>query len=556
MRRTIPLLLLSLASCVTPPGRPSPAGVGPAQSLTATSTASRVVLLSFDGLGADQLAAQQGLTAFTALRSEGTTARVIPVSPTATSTTHVSILTGADPQRHGIVSNRYHRAGTPLDQVTSGKTDDIDAESIVEAARRQGKRVGAVPFLSVDGRNETRRADFGLVWTSSLTRGKTIRLTRADFRREWLPPTWSGPAQSASSFSPVMRARIEWSAPKKVRRDVDITAFDTTDDQIENYDRYVIETEDGEVRPDASGWFAITRPTDEGLFGSWSKVLSTAPDLTVELYWGAISRTEAYPDSFRRMLDADAGFWPGNPDEQSDIDPATFEQQIVRLSEFLSRAQVLTLEKMDFDLLLAYQPPIDQAAHNFLDYDADVIHRSFETADRALAAVRSRLDLTRDALVVVGDHGVAAIEREVRVNRLLAELGFAARWRAVTYGGVAHLYRNGEPDDGEALRAALEKSGYFERIDVRQANWHRNSGQLIAWAPPGTDLSDSSEAPVVGERRSYGHHGALASHRELQTVLLAAGRGVPGGPIGDVAQTRIARFVCTLLGITPPLAAE
>jgi predicted AlkP superfamily pyrophosphatase or phosphodiesterase len=544
-RRALPLLLLSLFACAPAP-LPRVAPVAP--QLVATGAPQRVVLMSFDGLGADALAQQSGLPAFEHLARTATTARVIPVNPTLTSSTHVSILTGVDPQRHGIVSNWFHAQGTPPDQVTRGINADIDVETLVEAARRQGKRVGAVPFPTIDARNARRTADFGLVWTSSVTDGRTVKLTKKDFRREWMPPGWTAPPQRRATFSPVMRARLEWRVSRELRTDVDVVALDTTDDRVENYDAYVIESEDREL-PFDRGWFAVTKQNH----GSWSKILD-ASALDVTLYWGAISRTNAYPETFRTMLDEEVGFWPGVPDERADIDAQTFAEQIERLSDFLMQAQALTVRRMEFDLLLAYQPVVDQALHNFLGYDDAIIRRAFVAADRAAAAVGSQLDGNRDAFLVTGDHGLAPIAREVRLGVFLAQHGFAPRWRVFTANHVAHFYRlsepNDEPDDSDALVATLTASGFFESIEKKSATSHRNSGDVVAVSFPPIGLTASTEPPLEARPDAYGHHGALNTHRELHTVLFASGFGVPHGPLGEIAQTRIAPFVAGLLGIS------
>src|SRR5687768_14343596 len=190
IRRSLPFLLLLLFACApTAAPRVTPSTA----QLIATARPQRVVLMSFDGLGADALAGQTGLATFDHLARTAATARVIPVNPTLTSSTHVSILTGVDPQKHGIVSNWFHLPGTPADQVARGIIADIDVETLVEAARRQGKRVGAVPFPTIDARTSRRTADFGLVWTNSLTEGRVVKLTKKDFRREWMPPGWTAP---------------------------------------------------------------------------------------------------------------------------------------------------------------------------------------------------------------------------------------------------------------------------------------------------------------------------------------------------------------------------
>src|SRR4051794_39082706 len=134
MRRL--LLLVLFVSCTSAPS-PRVAPTAPPK-LTATGTAQRVVLISFDGLGADALAGQTDLPAFEHLATYGASARVIPVNPTLTSSTHTSLLTGADPQRTGVVSNRFHLPGTPVDTIARGMQTDVDVETLVEAARRQG----------------------------------------------------------------------------------------------------------------------------------------------------------------------------------------------------------------------------------------------------------------------------------------------------------------------------------------------------------------------------------------------------------------------------------
>jgi hypothetical protein len=522
----------------------------PSPRLAATAVARRVVLLSFDGLGADALARQKHLPAFDRLAREGASARILNVNPTLTMPSHVSVLTGTDPQRHGIVANRLHLAGTPPDVVTRGMSLDPDVENLIEAARRQGKRVGSVSFPTIDNSSPRRSADFGLAWSYPLVPARLVELTRADFKREWVPPTWTERPQRRRSYSPIMRARVEWSVPRVTRADVDVIAYDTTDDARENYDTYFVEHAEREY--DARDWFPIAQQTSEGLHGSWSKVLRTTPALGVTIYWGSISRNMAWPASFRDLLDREIGFWPGEPEEDLDVTPQLFQEQMTRLAEYYQRAQVLTIERMEFDLLLAYQPPIDQASHEYLGtpHAETVIEAAFASADRGLAAIAEAMD-PEDALVVIGDHGLVPVEREVLINRLLAERGFAPRWRAFTSGALAHLYRFGGPDDSDAVVKMLTATGFFERIEKKDAAMHRHSGDVVAYALPNIALTaaDAAENP-------RGQHGGLNVHRELHPVLFAYGTGVAPGPLGEVSQTRIARFVAELLGIAAPAAAD
>jgi hypothetical protein len=70
----------------------------------------------------------------------------------------------------------------------------------------------------------------------------------------------------------------------------------------------------------------------------------------------------------------------------------------------------------------------------------------------------------------------------------------------------------------------LTASGHFEKVERKAATSHRNTGDVVAIAFPTIALSASSDSPAVVPR-SVGQHGALNAHRELHTVLFAAGFG-------------------------------
>lgn len=554
MRRSLPLLLLVLVSCVAAPPQPAPAVTPRAPQFAATVTAQRVVLLSFDGLGADALARQQNLPAFERLAHEGMTARVRNVEPTLTAPSHVAIITGATPQRTGVVSNRFHLAGHPIEETARGMMQDSDVETIVAAARRQGKRVGVVSYPTIDNQTPNRTADFGLVWTAPLVAPRMVTLKASDFKKEWVPPTWSERPQQQRSYSPVQRARIAWG----FRLDVFIVAYDTTDDARTNYDLYLVEAGDREITPDAKGWFAVSAQTDDGLRGSWSKFLATSPALDVQLYWGGISRNQSWPDSFRELLDTEAGFWPGAPEEELPAGTDTFIEMNDRLADFYTRAQMLAIERMPFDLLLTYHSALDGAAHKFLGTpESDRVQRAaFLAADRAVAAFAEALQ-PDDALVVTGDHGLVVATREVRINTLLAERGFAPRWHAYTSGAHAQIYRFGGEDDSDAVVALLQSTGLFERIEKKTAASHPRSGDIMATALPDVAVVQESRSPsMVDPAPPRGQHGGLNTHRELNPPFFAIGKGVRAGDVGEIAQTKIARVVASLLGITPPATAD
>jgi predicted AlkP superfamily pyrophosphatase or phosphodiesterase len=136
------LATVALAVVVSAPACREP--VGPTQP-----RAERVVMVSYDGLGAD-LAWQWirgGLAAepdgLAGLAGQGLAVRRLRmVSPTLTAVNHATLATGRPPSATGIVGNSFHRPGTPITRSTSGYATSPEAPALWTAASRQGVRVG------------------------------------------------------------------------------------------------------------------------------------------------------------------------------------------------------------------------------------------------------------------------------------------------------------------------------------------------------------------------------------------------------------------------------
>ena len=124
-----------------------------------------MVLLSLDGAGTEvlhQLYREGALPAggFARFFQDGEVAdRLIPVDPALTATNHISLATGYAAGRTGIVGNNFHVAGTPWLDTVSGFAAPIGTETLWEAARRQGKRVGVLTWPGADDKGPRRRGD-------------------------------------------------------------------------------------------------------------------------------------------------------------------------------------------------------------------------------------------------------------------------------------------------------------------------------------------------------------------------------------------------------------
>ncbi len=601
--------ILSLVALALLAGCASPVTPAPALVPIEGAAPAKVVLISFDGVGADALRshiAAGHLTSggYEAMASGGTTARLITVEPSLTAPTHVSIVTGAPPQVTGIVSNTYHLPGTPIGSSASGFVGDISAETLWQAARRQGRKVGIVTWPSADARTPERSGDWGLIWTDPIARSRITTLSRSDFQGEWLPPGWRG-QPDPESFSPVLTARVPWTMAHNgatITRELVLVARDTTDDGVVNYDRIMVR-EDKTPLPADGDWFAVSTDVQRDgttyRYGSWSRVLRFDPSLNeTVIYWGPVARVEGYPESYRRMIETEVGFWPSDPDGwavgewlagRGGIPPEIWAEQMLRFSNFLTRATELSISRMPFDLLLAYNPTVDETEHQFLlvndaqlystaenrERAARVRQLSFANFDRTLARLRAATDPSTTALVVVSDHGLSPLDSRLTLNKVLVAEGFAtqtgdsldpsSRWAAFTSGHMAHLYRFGAADEQETTRLvsvltalrAPDGDPVFDRVDRKTAQHHPNSGDIMAFTNPRFTLSSSLRGEIFEKTNYFGQHGGLNRHPQFHAIFAAAGAGVaPGLEAPQIHQTDVARFVSLLLGISPPAQAQ
>ena len=599
MKQTFPALgaVLLLTGCLHS---------GPSRLSSSSPEPARVLLISYDGVGAD--AFQRHLDAgtfrkdgFAVAATNGTRAlRVIPVTPVLTSVAHVSIATGAEPSKTGIVSNTFHRPGDPIDQPARGFQEEIDVETIWEAAQRQGKKIGSMTYPGLDGEGPRRTADWGLIYTEPLAPARVVELHRNDFTNVRKGVTLP------HSFSAPLSAALTWALEadgSKVEISTSLAALDSSDDKMENYDLFFVISDSGFVQPLDERWFPAWKDQSAGSetfrYGSWSKLIESDAQLAkVRVYQGVVCRTLGYPSSYRRMIDERVGFWPGPPDDtlakrwlvgdKDALDPQIFSEQLARFSRFFTDATLLSMLEMPWDLILGYQPIVDEAEHQFLlETPGQLIQdpekvaegrrvraHAFRIADLSFARyLQARPEDT--AIVATGDHGLAPLEKDLRLNRLLVDWGYASidngrlaktsRWAAFTSGSFAQIYSFAPFSAGErdALIQKLrelrddEGSQFFEIVRARTPEDHANSGEILAFAFPRFSYSSSlRDGPLFGKTEHFGQHGGMNHHAAYHTFLLAYGKGVPRRVIDKIRQTSIARYVSDLLKIDPPRMAQ
>ena len=566
---------------------------GPRRAVREPRPSPRAVLVSFDGVAGERLEtlladpAKLPTGAFRRLAARGFHAvRSQPPTPSLTAVSHITHVTGALPESTGIVSNTMLDFAKLFPATISGFDAPIRAETLWQAARRQGKRVGVMLYPGADGKGPQRTANWMMTWPGDpVAPGKLRSLDAA----AWLPVEAS---EGPPSFSPVRRAVLSFA---KTSHSVRLLALDRTDDGRVDYDRVLVVSETGPRREVRVGeWFPVEVASGEGRTGAWCKVLALAPDLSrAEIYVGPLSRSTGVPREWVRALDDQIGFWPGTPDHEafgaesgrSEI----FLEQTDRLVDFLTRADLLALSRRDWDLLLVYQPEVDEVSHEFLLIDPRqprftpersarflrLVEESYALADRSLDAVEKSLS-PADSLFVTSDHGMTAIWGEISINEILrqadlvkldAEKNVAATspLAGVPASGIAHVYVNpaGAPGALDRAKRVLEDfrvhgESPFDRIvrrdDAEELGLRApESGDLIVLAKPGFLFTKKiEEGAPIGERRDYGGHGYRNVYPELDATFFAAGPGIPPSRAETIGSWEIAARVARALGIEPP----
>jgi hypothetical protein len=480
-------------------------------------------------------------------------------------------------------------------------------------ARRQGLRVGTLPWPGADAGGLDRVGDFGLLWPEpALAESAIVELDPATAATRGDLPSRDGVEVLWWSLSP------ELPDAEPAAFSFELAVLDGTRDGRPRYDRLAVRPA-GAVEWRMVGereWFELAfearAASDLGRrrYAIWSKALHLDRfGGAVRLYRGAAWRLKAYPDPFEERLTEAVGPWPGLPDQDliadwwldaaQGIDLDTYLEQIERLDRYLDDIARWVIENEHFGLLLAYHPTPDEYQHSSLISEPEQwgyspgkavaaregLKRVGRSVDASVAALWKLLDPERDVLLVVSDHGQVPLHDLVHLDRVLAEAGLvelAADGRVsasspimtTVDGGCAHLYLNlvgreptGVVDPTEAeerLRRAaraladLNREGepIAERVFTRSEAAaigvdHPASGDLIAFLRPGFAFAEGIGDAAIEPARYYGQHGYLAHHDAMCGMLLARGAAIKPGRMGEPRVTEVAPMIAAWLGLPP-----
>jgi predicted AlkP superfamily pyrophosphatase or phosphodiesterase len=179
----------------------------------------------------------------------------------------------------------------------------------------------------------------------------------------------------------------------------------------------------------------------------------------------------------------------------------------------------------------------------------------------------------RTSLVVLSDHGFFPVEREIRPNVRLRELGLLAAddagrivggpARFVSNGGGGMVYLEHADPRGLARELATELARVegvasvwtedaFDSLGLPSPRTNARVGDLVVETePPYMFVNDATEGVIAPTRRYRGTHGHLGSRPDNRAFFLAVGPRVKAGiELGPIATVDVAPTIASLLGVS------
>lgn len=230
------------------------------------------------------------------------------------------------------------------------------------------------------------------------------------------------------------------------------------------------------------------------------------------------------------------------------------------------------LARHDPDLMLIHVWRTDDAQHDHGPGSAQA-RASFEHVDGLLGRLLRQLEVSprwaHTTLVVVSDHGFAAIEREVRLGVLFEREGLVkrgadgqiveSRVTAVPNGGLVYVYASDAEAAAQAERAVRGLGAPIAQVLSASEVARRGGDPTVAFAAlgaPGFHFGDRRTGELFVDTPGRGTHGYLPEDPAMHASLIAVGPGVPVRDLGVVPMTAIAPTLAALVGAPLPSAPE
>ncbi|WP_102273412.1 alkaline phosphatase family protein [Cytobacillus massiliigabonensis] len=433
----------------------------------------KVILVSFDGMKNDftnKYVKENKLPHIKQLRDNGVSAKKpSTITPSLTAPSHAAIATGAAPDQTGIVSNHWHEPNKTLDNDDSGFQEKSQVPPLWIEARKQGKITATIAFPGANPK-EDKQGNYSIYFekTWSPSNLEPLTFTKA---AEWV--------HSPKSFTPLQEAKLTLNIKNERDQLIHILAIDSTDDQQQNYDTFIL-SQDKKVDPADSivkgkQWGSLSlQINDQKTAGFWFKMKANNKDLPLpaQLYRTAVTSGQFNgPKGFADEIQEEFGFYPAQDDDtalkKGWITRKEYKEISTRFVMWITKVSLYIKQKYNPDLLMFYTPQIDHEQHKYLLIDPrqpgyspekskeymSYIEWSYQLADKVVGETMNSLN-ENDYLFIVSDHGMEPAHSTLSPNKVLKDAGLLtvdqknkinfteSKAYAIPSGSAAHVYIN------------------------------------------------------------------------------------------------------------------
>ncbi len=555
----------------------------------------RVFLISLDGMGFHAYSEDPAATELKTMKrlaAEGIYAPMQAAFPSLTAPGHASIWTGVYGDKNGVTANQVPLA---FDRRAIGfRAEQLKAETFWVKAARQG-----VTSLALNPTQGFPCTEFNSGSKVTLLNGyQTAQVSPPRVLHgkdaEWLPGPPAGFVAPRGSRRPVQffqyvsgRLQVAGAVFAKSAR------YDTIRLSAQGARRYVdAPLKDAEAMPIRTG--AATRP----LARYFSEALPVAGitavhfrlfDLAADGKDFHLYQTEAkeisicqdgpnQSEALKRRLLSSAGAFIGNgagsfyqdgsfgPPRTNGLAERRWMETLELHARQTMRHTRALMDQFNPRLLVDYISTPDDLLHVFWGHyvEGDPFQEpyrrwGYQIVDWRINEVKQLLR-EPDHLVIVSDHGMTHARKEIHLNALLAELGYAGR----VWGQDSFLRLKDHSDRALLEEVQAKLSAYRDGETPLFTEWFWPSeanakfgiggptgGDLYFDVAPGYYVTTSEVKPVVQPYKSpRGVHGPLPTRTELLALFIAYGPDLQSRP-ASLRTIEVAPIVLKLLGVEP-----
>ncbi|GAB2657198.1 hypothetical protein GCM10027036_08360 [Flavihumibacter cheonanensis] len=583
-------------------------------------TKPRVVLISIDGLP-DYLLdhhLDHGLLpangAFATIRKKGAYAEtVLPVNIASTGPSHISIFTGASPAQTGIVGNSFRQLNQSWNAPSlSAFRHPIAAETIFQAAMRQGKKVMVLGGVGVDNSHVSRMTNYFLMYPIKTGASQSVNFLPSHPRQTVL-------LKVSSAYTIPLYCYLTDSAfnEANILRPGKQLLIDTDTNPTNGHVAALV----------ADTWTTLQFQHQEKRYSTSLRFQLLDEDTQAyQLFINAPAEVVLYPQSFQEQVQSTCGCWPGEPENLKQtaglISEATWFEQVDQLALYFKNCILAGMKAADWDLFFGYFSTLDDVQHRYtlrhprqLDYSAEngkrveryaaYVTKYLQLIDRYLLEIMQAVP-AGTTIMIVSDHGMIPVHSTLLLSNYLEKEKFSVsrgELKVISSGNSAHIYLNKEMIPETQRKQYLERLhnllkrlkdsvtglSIFELVANQEEQkkyglYHpTHSGELFVSCKSGYSISDrllpevpylvnnSFDLSLVADQQlatrnflekgtmnetGRGVHGNLASLREGQSVFYALGPSVPSKKLKPISALQIAPTIARILGIEPPLQAK